>query len=88
MAMGVPVIAKRIGGPPDIIRDGVDGMLLPPRHHQLWTQAIRELIGRPDRLDQLGRSGREQAVARFGVDPHVEAVLEAYEHALRPSLDR
>lgn len=85
MAMGVPVIATEVGGPAEIISDGDDGLLLPPRRHEPWAEAVRGLIARPDRLEEIGRRGRAKAVASFGVERHVEAVLEAYEYALRPS---
>lgn len=83
MAMGVPVIATDVGGPAEIIRDGIDGLLLPPRRPEVWAGAVRSLIAEPDRRREMGRRGREHAVARFGVERHVQAVLEAYERALR-----
>jgi len=83
MAMGVPVIATDVGGPAEIIRDGIDGLLLPPRRPEVWAEAVRSLSAEPERRTEMGRRGREQAVARFGVERHVEAVLDAYERALR-----
>jgi glycosyltransferase involved in cell wall biosynthesis len=85
MAMGVPVIATDTGGPSEIIDDGDDGLLLPPRRHEPWADAVRGLIAQPERLVEIGRRGREKAAARFGVERHVEAVLQAYEAALRPA---
>lgn len=82
MAMGVPVIATDVGGPAETIRDGVDGLLLPPRRPEAWVAAVRSLVAQPERLREIGRHGQD-AAARFGVERHVEAVLEAYEAALR-----
>jgi glycosyltransferase involved in cell wall biosynthesis len=85
MAMGVPVIATEVGGPAEIISGGADGLLLPPHRHEPWAEAVRGLIAAPERLVEIGRRGREKAVASFGVERHLEAVLAAYECALRPS---
>jgi glycosyltransferase involved in cell wall biosynthesis len=82
MAMAVPVLATEVGGPAEIISDGEDGLLLPPHQHERWAEAIRSLIARPERLAEIGRGGRAKAAARFGVERHVESVLEAYELAL------
>jgi glycosyltransferase involved in cell wall biosynthesis len=81
MAAGVPVIATEVGGPAEIIRDGVDGLLLPPRRVEVWAEAVRALAAQPGELAEMGRRGRQRAAARFGVGRHVEAVLEAYELA-------
>jgi glycosyltransferase involved in cell wall biosynthesis len=85
MAIGVPVIATAVGGPSEIIDDGVDGLLLPPRRPEPWVAATRSLLAQPERLRDLGRRGHETAAARFGVERHVEAVLEAYEAVLQPA---
>ncbi len=78
MAMGVPVIATDVGGPAEIIREGVDGLLLPPRRPERWAAAVRSLLDDPGRMRDMGRRGEREATARFGVAQHVEAVLEAY----------
>ena len=69
MAMGVPVVATAVGGPVEIVRHGVDGLLLPPRHPEQWTRAVRALMRDPQRLAEMGGNGRAQALARFGVAP-------------------
>jgi glycosyltransferase involved in cell wall biosynthesis len=82
MAMGVPVIATNIGGPAEIIEDGADGCLLPPRQPEVWAEKVRVLLSRPDQLRAMGQRGRERALARFGTSRHVEAVLEVYRSVL------
>jgi L-malate glycosyltransferase len=82
MAMETPVIATDVGGPAEIITDGADGLLLPPRQPERWAEAAAELLDAPAGLKLMGRVGRETAIARFGRDRHVEAVLTAYRDAL------
>ncbi len=78
MSMKVPVVATSVGGPAEIVRAGVDGLLLEPRRPERWAEAIESLLGQPDRLGQMGASGRARALARFSLSAHVDAVLAAY----------
>jgi glycosyltransferase involved in cell wall biosynthesis len=82
MAMETPVIATDVGGPAEIVTDGAEGLLLPPRRPERWAEVAEEVLGAPEELTRMGRTGRQTAVARFGRDRHVEAVLAAYRDAL------
>jgi L-malate glycosyltransferase len=77
MAMGAPVVATDVGGPAEIVRPGVDGLLLPPRRPDLWARELEPLVDSRRRRVRLGESGRERARA-FGLDAHAEAVLDCY----------
>jgi glycosyltransferase involved in cell wall biosynthesis len=85
MAMETPVVATSVGGPAEIVTDGVDGVLLLPRQPERWGEVLEALLEAPDRLRAMGRAGRRTAVARFGRETHVEAVLAAYREALAGS---
>ncbi|MDP8909497.1 MAG: glycosyltransferase family 4 protein [Chloroflexota bacterium] len=82
MAMGVPVVATSVGGPAEILRDHVDGLLLAPRRPALWAAEIDALLADPNRRSSMGSSARRRALERFGLDGHVNAVLAAYGEAL------
>jgi glycosyltransferase involved in cell wall biosynthesis len=82
MAMETPVIATDVGGPPEILTDGAEGRLIPPQEPERWAEVAAELLDAPDELSRMGRTGRQTAVARFGRDRHVDAVLAAYREAL------
>lgn len=55
--MGVPVVGARIGGIPDLVEDGVSGLLVDPASPATLTAALRRLIDEPDLLERL-RAGR------------------------------
>jgi glycosyltransferase involved in cell wall biosynthesis len=78
MAMRVPVVATSVGGPAEIVRAGVDGLLLEPRRPKRWAEAIEPFLDEPDRLAPMGASGRARALERFSLSAHVEAVVAAY----------
>jgi glycosyltransferase involved in cell wall biosynthesis len=82
MATGTPVIATNVGGPAEIVTDGVEGILLPPRQPDRWAETAASLLEEPDRLRAMATSGRQKAVAHFGRDKHVQAVMAASRDAL------
>lgn len=82
MAMAVPVVATNVGGPLEIITDGVDGILLPPRQPERWAAVVDDLVRQPARLHALGQQARRTAIARFGLDQHVQAVVRTYRKLL------
>jgi L-malate glycosyltransferase len=81
MAMETPVVATSQGGPSEIITDGVDGILLPPRQPQLWAATIHRMLAEPNRLGSLGRAGRRTAQC-FSLENHVKRVLDVYHEVL------
>ena len=64
MAMGTPVIATSVGGPAEIIRDGVDGVLVAPRRTDELAAAIIELLAdEPAAVRWVSRHGRRRSSA-------------------------
>jgi starch synthase len=66
MACGTAVAGSRTGGIPEVVADGVTGLLVPPDDPGALTCALNELVGDPPRAAEMGRLGRERAVAEFG----------------------
>jgi N-acetyl-alpha-D-glucosaminyl L-malate synthase BshA len=80
MACGVPPLAFASGGLPEVVTDGVDGLLLPPHDDAAMGRAAAALLGDRPRLEAMGRAARETATSRFAMDavvPRYEAVYEA-----------
>jgi glycosyltransferase involved in cell wall biosynthesis len=73
-AAGVPVIASRIGVMPEVIRDGVDGLLFPPGDVTALASLLRELIRRPEQLEALRRAVRPPLT----IAEHAAAVQTIY----------
>jgi glycosyltransferase involved in cell wall biosynthesis len=61
MALGRPVIATTPGGPVDVIRSGVDGVLVPTGDVRALTAALRDLLQHPSTARRLGRAAAERA---------------------------
>jgi glycosyltransferase involved in cell wall biosynthesis len=76
MASGIPVVATSTGGPLDIIRSGIDGLLIPPRNPEALANAILSLDPRREQLIQSARE-RVQAFDIQTVVPKIEAFYRA-----------
>ena len=78
LAMGVPVLATAVGGTAEVIEDGVDGLLLPPREPSSWARACVGLLRDPDRRAAFSGAGRRRVLDRFPRQRHVTATLDIY----------
>lgn len=77
MAMGVPVVASEVGGPAEIVRADVDGILLPPRAPEVWSRTLERLVPDGALRRRMGRSARLRA-RDFSVDAHIAQILDLY----------
>ena len=77
MAMGVPVVATETGGPAEIVRPGVDGLLLPARQPGAWASGLVPLVESAETRARMGAAGRERA-RDFSLAVHAERMLDAY----------
>jgi glycosyltransferase involved in cell wall biosynthesis len=75
MAMRRAVVATRVGGVPEIVQDGVSGILVPPGSPKALADAISSLLRDPLRREQLGEAGRRRVVETF----RFETMMKRYE---------
>jgi len=80
-AAGVPVVASGIAGYRDVVRDGVDGLLVPRGDAQALAEVLRELWLEPERRLEMGRAAAEGA-KRFAWPQVAAKVMDAYEDAI------
>ena len=82
MAAGRPVVATRVGGVPDVVRQGETGLLVPPGDPAGMADAMRILGGDPEMRLRLGMAARREAAARFRAERLVDDVARLYTAAL------
>ena len=75
MACEVPTIGTAAGGVAELIADGVDGLLVPPRSPPALAQAILRVAGDPELARRLGRAGRDRIVQGFGAARGAETLI-------------
>jgi len=80
-ARGVPVIATDIGGTPELVRHGADGLLVPPDDADALAAALRMLVDDPARARAMGKAARERALTDFSSDVHLGRLDRAYAEA-------
>jgi glycosyltransferase involved in cell wall biosynthesis len=84
MAAGRPVIASRVGSLPEVVEDGVTGVLVAPSSADALASAILALARDDAVCERLGAAGATKAQVDFPLEKMVRATVEVYEEA-RPS---
>jgi glycosyltransferase involved in cell wall biosynthesis len=80
-ALGIPIVATRVGGIPDVIEDGVNGRLVPARDPRALAQALIEALGDEPLRRRWVERGRE-TVKGFGIDHTVTLTRSEYSKVL------
>lgn len=75
MAMGVPVIGSRVGGVPDLITDGQDGLLIQPSCPSEIASAIAKVAHEPAFAERMAQRARTTVEQRFGSERSAQAVI-------------
>jgi glycosyltransferase involved in cell wall biosynthesis len=83
MAAGVPVVATRVGGIPEILEEGVSGFLVPPCDAPALAAAIERLLADPLMARRMGDAGRMRAATRFSMSSMVRQTESLYRALLR-----
>jgi glycosyltransferase involved in cell wall biosynthesis len=82
MAMARPVLATSVGGPSEIITNGVTGRLLPPRQPDAWAFAVSGLLDDLSRAEAMGSRARDHAIRRFSAELPARELIAVYERLL------
>lgn len=75
-AAGLPVVATRVGGIPQVVTDGVNGLLADPDDVASLVEALVPLLADVELARRMGEIGRERVLAGYGVD-RVAALLDS-----------
>lgn len=81
MSMGRPVVASSVGGLPDLVEDGVTGLLVPPGDAKALAAALSSLLADPAKAEALGRAGRARWESEFGLTTFYEETQRVYDEA-------
>jgi glycosyltransferase involved in cell wall biosynthesis len=82
MAAARPLVATRVGGIPDLVADGVTGLLIPPGDANALASALKTLLDDPARAEAMGRAGRDRWEELFSPAPFHQNTLKAYEETI------
>jgi glycosyltransferase involved in cell wall biosynthesis len=82
LAGGRPVVATRVGGVPDVVRDGVDGFLVEPGDIDAMADRLARLAGDPKLRRRMGEAGRASVRERYSVERLLDNVDRLYRELL------
>ncbi len=79
MAMEIPCVSTWITGIPELIRSGIDGLLVAPSDTEGFAAAIRQLLAAPDLRQTIGRAGRVRVLDKFDLRKNAPALAALFE---------
>ena len=82
MALGKPVVATRAGGIPEVVQDGVTGILVPPRDPAALAHALLYLLRHPQEGKTLGVAGRQRVHQGFTAEQMASGTIQVYRQLL------
>jgi glycosyltransferase involved in cell wall biosynthesis len=68
LAMERPVVASAVGGVPEVVKDGVTGLLVPPRNPAVLAEKISFILNNPSTGARMGKSGRQVIQERYSME--------------------
>lgn len=86
MASGKPVVATRVGGVPDLVEDGVTGLLVPPENPAAVAEAIGALLADARRRQTFGQAGRKRVYPAFSAERLLEDMDRLYTELVSSTL--
>jgi len=85
MAVGLPVVAPRVGGIIEVVEDNVSGILIEPDNLDAMAEALLSIMTQPEQARDLGRAARERILNLFSPNVIVPRYEVLYERLARPA---
>lgn len=83
MCAGLPVVATKVGGMPEVVRDGISGLLVEKRNPGQFATAVIELIRNPEKRRILGDGARRVIETEYSLHAAAQRLTDVYEGMLR-----
>ena len=81
MARGIPTVATPVGGIPQVINDGIDGLLIPVDNHQALAVALNHLLESNELRKKMGSLARNKILNSFDINLILSEILSIYRNA-------
>ena len=82
MAAGLPIVASRVGGIPDLVKHGENGLLVPPADAGALEQAISDLLSDKAKRKRMGEAGKKMC-RPYSAEAMVEQIDDLYKNLLK-----
>ncbi len=84
LAMERPVVASAVGGIPEVVKDGVTGLLVPPRNPAILSEKIAFILNNPSSGARMGQVGRQVIQERFSMENMLTQTEHVYRRLFQP----
>ena len=81
-ACGRPTVASLVGGVPEVVEDGVTGLLVPPEDPRTLAEAIMQMIRTPELCAAMGEAARRRVEDRYDWEQSLDSMAELYERVV------
>jgi glycosyltransferase involved in cell wall biosynthesis len=78
LACAKAAVATRVGGSPEIVENGVNGILVEPENEKQLAEALIKLLGDQELRRQMGENGRLKAEEKFNMDKHIQKMKKVF----------
>jgi glycosyltransferase involved in cell wall biosynthesis len=82
MAFGIPVIASNVGGIPEVITHGVNGLLVKPEAPKILAEAIEKLLSNRKLARTLGHTARKHILTHYSIEEYTNSIFDLYNEIL------
>ena len=82
MALGKPIVASSVGGIIDLVKNGDNGILVPPRDSDALAEAILKLIRNKNLTQELGKNGKSKVYPEYDTFVMIRQIEDLYERLL------
>ncbi len=83
MSYGKPVIATTVGGVPEVVTHGQEGLLVPPKSPEILAEAIDALLDKPKAMAMYGKAGKQRVLDQFSPEKRKMQILSVYAEVLQ-----
>jgi glycosyltransferase involved in cell wall biosynthesis len=84
MAYGLPVVVSGVGGIPEVVREGVEGIIVKPGDIEGLCQALRQVMESVECRARMGNAGRRRVAEQYTVSTYMERLHTLYRSVLPP----
>jgi glycosyltransferase involved in cell wall biosynthesis len=85
LSCGKPVVATRVGGVPEVVEDGQNGLLVLANRPDMLAEAIASCLASPEKMKSMGKAGKDLVLSRFSFEEQARKLESAYECILHSS---
>jgi len=82
LSCGIPVVASKVGGIPDVVREGETGYLVEPEDVDMFEKRLRELLENPEKRRKMGQQGRKDMIENYDSRKIANRIKMIYEKVI------